>query len=227
VLTLDSGEIDVNVDPAPGKPFWVHTQNFRVQVLGTQFIVTPDRVSVREGHVQITDHQGNVLARDLAAGISFSLHQAAKPRASASHRPTGSSVAAKAQAAEAQGTTRDVSAILAQVRKAMGQNQTDTATQLLDSLRGAKMTRGEQAEGTTLRAEIALLEQNPARALAHYEELARRFRDLPAGENASFAAAQVAHRSAPAREKALLESYLTRYPKGRFADEVREKLGGL
>ncbi len=72
-----------------------------------------------------------------------------------------------------------------------------------------------------------MLERNLASALKQYEVLSKRFRDLPAGENAAFAAAQLAPRVAPAREKSLLETYLAHHPRGRFADEAAARLRTL
>ncbi len=114
--------------------------------------------------------------------------------------------------------------MLSRVRKTMAQGQIEDARALLGSLNEGELSRAQRAESATLRAELSLLEQKPGRALEQYEELGRRFRDLPAGENAAFAAAQLAARHAPAREQALLEAYLSRYPKGRFVDEVTAKL---
>lgn len=217
VLMLERGRVDLDVDPAAGKSFSVHTSTFRVQVLGTQFSVTPEEVSVREGHVQVSDHQGKVLARDLAAGTRFSIVGShVEPRAS-----TDSRVEPRASAAP------EPSSVLREARKALAKGQTKAASTLLDSLKRARLERSQQAEESTLRAEIALLERNLAGALEQYEQLARRFRDLSAGENAAFAAAQLAPRVAPTREKSLLESYLARYPKGRFAVDAAARLREL
>lgn len=218
ILTLAEGRLEVQVDPTPGLPFQVHTQRFRVQVLGTQFSVTPEQVSVREGHVQVSDHEGRILARDLAAGASFSLHAANATEAA--QKQAQDALVRKPSASSA----RESALVLSRVRKTMAQGQIEDARALLGSLNEGELSRAQRAESATLRAELSLLEQKPGRALEQYEELGRRFRDLPAGENAAFAAAQLAARHAPAREQALLEAYLSRYPKGRFVDEVTAKL---
>ena len=44
---------------------------------------------------------------------------------------------------------------------------------------------------------------------------------------AAFAAAQLSARVDPAHERELLESYLTRFPNGRFRDEVKQRLARL
>src|SRR5690606_5539034 len=44
-LELAEGRVDVDVDAARNQPFSVVTQNFRVEVLGTRFVVTPNSVS--------------------------------------------------------------------------------------------------------------------------------------------------------------------------------------
>jgi hypothetical protein len=220
VLSLERGRVDLDVDPSAGKVFWVHTQTFRVQVLGTQFSVTPEQVSVREGHVQVSDHQGKVLARDLAGGTTFSLQHGPETR-------TAPASATAAQTTAARASLPEPAIALDRARKFLANGQTQLAAQLLDGLKRAHLSRQERAEASTLRAEIALLEHNLGGALKQYEVLGRRFGDLPAGENATFAAAQLAARTAPARERALLESYLAHYPKGRFADEARAKLRKL
>ena len=148
MLTLEQGRVDLAVDPTEGKPFWVHTRTFRVQVLGTQFSVTPEQVSVREGHVQVSDHQGKVLARDLAGGATFSMNTAAveaRP-GTREQRAEGQATdeAKPATSAGTRSTARDASSVLSQARKDSARGDTATASQLLDSLTQVRLLRTQQ-----------------------------------------------------------------------------------
>jgi hypothetical protein len=87
--------------------------------------------------------------------------------------------------------------------------------------------RSDRAEAATLRAELALLEGDGAGALRTYRRIAAQYGELTAGENAAFAAAQLAARSAPNEARALLEAYLTRYPNGRFVSQAELRLERL
>ena len=65
-------------------------------------------------------------------------------------------------------------------------------------------------------------------AVEAYLRVARAFAELPAGENALFAAARLeADRQRSAAAAQLLERYLERYPHGRFEREARARLRAL
>lgn len=205
-LLLEQGRVEVDVDARLGESFSVVTQHFRVEVLGTQFSVTPEQVSVTRGRVQVFGTDGRVLARELAAGSTFTYGE---------------------KSTRAPARTKSASTLLAEARMALARGDSARARELVSEAERAHPVRTERAEAGTLRAESALLEQKSTLALRAYREVAERFPDLSAGDNAAFAAAQLATKADPAAERALLESYLTHFPEGRFREEVQTRLARL
>ena len=203
-LVLAAGRVDVDVDASRGQRFRVTTQHFRVEVLGTRFAVTPRSVVVTRGHVQVFALDGRVLASDLAAGGAYSYREPAVP--------------APAVSAEAW---------LGRAREALSRGELQAALQLVERAEGSAPRRGDRAEAATLRAEAALLSKQLEKAIDLYAGVSEQYADLAAGENAAFAAAQLAARAKPDRERGLLERYLTRHPGGRFADEAKRRLAKL
>jgi hypothetical protein len=210
-LSLEQGAIDVDVDPAKGESFNVTTQQFRVEVLGTRFSVTPDAVTVQQGRVRVLDPNGVVLASALGAGETFSVAKNTR----AASKPTPKVSAANAKA------------LLAEARSALYRYDAPAARSLVQQAEHAHPGRGDRAEAGTLRAEILLLERDHVAAVRAYREVATQYAELPAGENAAFAAAQLALKAEPTKARALLDAYLARYPKGRFVNEVQERLRRL
>ncbi|MDB4973648.1 MAG: FecR protein [Myxococcaceae bacterium] len=223
VLELASGRVALDVDASRGQSFEVRTQSFRVQVLGTQFAVTPERVEVRHGHVVVSELSGAVLA-DLTDGKAFVYSEgSAKSTAEVvapSHRSAHAAGDAAARASVAQ--------LLVQAREALGASSVERARALLQQVDRRAASRTERAEAATLVAECALVEHDAPAAIRTYLQVAERYRGLRAGENALFAAAQLSTRE-PREEQAarLLSRYLERYPQGRFADEAQARLTQL
>jgi ferric-dicitrate binding protein FerR (iron transport regulator) len=202
-VRLAKGRIEVDVDARKGQRFSVLTRYFRVEVLGTRFSVSQNRVSVQRGHVQVLALDGRVLARDLTQGTSFS------------YSGGGDKADPSASAAE----------LLRQARDALAQADVPAARSLIQRVERSNPARQALAEAGTLRAECALLDGSADGAVALYRQVAARFAELPAGENAAFAAAQVAVRSqGAAAARVLFQRYLDRYPNGRFAEEARKQL---
>lgn len=213
-LELERGRVRVEVDPRAKRRFAVLTHNFRVQVLGTQFTVSAERVEVQRGRVQVFDRRGGVLARELAAGASFTYR--APERVQSAKQPVET---------PARSETVSATQALTEARARLAQGDTAGTRELLAQAERAQPSRRDRAEAGTLRAECALLERDTAEAVRLYRGVAERFGELPAGENAAFAAAQLVARAAgagAAREHFV--RYLARYPNGRFASEARAHL---
>jgi hypothetical protein len=209
-LELARGHVEVDVDASRHAPFAVLTQHFRVQVLGTQFSVTPERVDVRHGHVVVVDAAGARLA-ELTDRQSYSRDDRRAARRATSERAASG--------------RDDIHGLLEQARAELSRGQVAEARGLLQRAERVAVKRRDHAEAATLGAECAVVAREPARAIAAYLDVARRYGELSAGENALFAAAQLSLRSQDAESgRRLLEQYLQRYPAGRFVDEARSRL---
>jgi ferric-dicitrate binding protein FerR (iron transport regulator) len=173
-LELAEGKVDVDVDAARNQPFSVLTQNFRVEVLGTRFVVTPNSVSVRRGRVQVFGRDGSVLARELAAGSSYQYGPAAQntvsPSASAIGLPRSSegknqqpSLAAPTSEPSVvttkptPSTAKSAAVWLREAREALARGDGQTTRTLLRSAEASAPSRAERADAGTLRAEAGLL----------------------------------------------------------------------
>lgn len=210
-LELARGRASIDVDASKGAPFAVQTSTFRVQVLGTQFVVTPESVEVLRGRVAITHNRDTAHVRKLGPGETY--------RPSEGVRAHVSHVAPR----QVVGTAE----LLRQAHRALAQGEPATARGLIERAQQSATKRSERAEAGTLSAECSMLEQKPVEAQRAYLAVAERYGALPAGENALFAAAQLSQPSDLAQARGLLESYLARYPRGRFVEEARARLRKL
>jgi ferric-dicitrate binding protein FerR (iron transport regulator) len=213
-LMLERGSVEVSVDPVAHRAFRVATQHFRVEVLGTKFVVDDTSVSVIEGRVRVVDHQGQTLSQELGAGGRFTYEGAA----STASEPKSTSSPSPAPSADAW---------LTRARAALARGEKAEARTLIARADASSPRRNDKAEALTLRAELALVEREPALAIRFYERVAKQYGDLTAGENGAFAAAQLAARSEPKRARALFTQYLSRYPHGRFSEEAKKRLSSL
>jgi hypothetical protein len=205
-LRLDEGVVRAHVEPGQGEIFRVATDRFVVEVLGTEFEVTRDGVTVETGLVRVTDLEGAVLAVSVEGGESWRWNDPAReaPRVA---------------------PTVDVSETLARARSRLAQGNVPGARALIREALGANPSRVERAEAETLLAECALVSGDRARAAQRYLAVAESYARLSAGENALFAAARLERdlgRNARAAE--LFDLYLTRYPNGRFRADAQLRL---
>jgi TolA-binding protein len=216
LLELDTGELDVAVDPAPQAPFAVLTRQLRVVVLGTQFHIDERNVSVQHGRVRVVDRSlGSTL--ELQSGEHYA--QGEKVPAPGPQATTAPARKRPRVAADA----RTAGALIEQARAALAEDELGAARTLLAQVEHRGPTPAEHAEAGTLRAEIALRDRDVEGAIRMYLEVARRHPKLAAGETALFAAAQLHAKRADSQ--ALLQQYLERYPQGRFVNEARKRLG--
>lgn len=253
-IRLHGGSVSVLVErpaasaqpPTLGPVFRVVTANFVVEVLGTMFEVGDGYVTVQHGVVAVRAPSGAALAT-VHAGQRWSLAPAPEPpptRVSApATAPATAPASEPASASEPSPTLAPVSprapipgpspprqatgvgTSLTAARRALAAGQVTEARALITRVVAATKSRADRAEAETLRADCALVEGDAELAGRLYLSVADRFRDLPAGENAFFAAATVARKAGQdARATELLRRYAERYPSGRFAAEVRSRL---
>jgi TolA-binding protein len=92
----------------------------------------------------------------------------------------------------------------------------------------ARPTPRQQAIAELLSADALLVERRRDLALAAYRRVADIYSSFAEGETAAYAAAQLLVERGSTREaRAALETYVARYPAGRFVREAREKLATL
>jgi hypothetical protein len=217
-LELGEGSLQVDVDARRAESFAVVTEHFRVEVLGTQFTVSPEQVSVQRGRVKVLDRDSKVLLRELTSGSTFTYH--ADPVAARAKATEG-----RADVRGSERATESADALLRSARAALAGGDPKRAAALIDQAEQKKLTRSGRAEAATLRAECALLGRDYAAAVRAYLRVAKLYPELSAGENAAFAAAQISAEAGRVDEsKSLLERYLAHYPRGRFVAEARARL---
>ena len=218
-VKLDSGAIELDVDPALQRGFRVITDAFVVEVLGTRFTVDAAHVEVSRGTVRVLAPDGRVLVARLQMGQTWSSLQAA---------PAVSEPAAEPERRTHAAQPADVAEQLARARRDLANGQVARAEKEASSILAGTRERRQEAEARTLLAECAQSRGQIDQAIAAYAVVAERFGDLPAGETALFAAGRtLADAGRRASATHWLHRYLDRYPSGRFTVEAKERLAGF
>ena len=238
-VDLERGSVVVEVDPAQRLSFRVTTPDFVVAVMGTRFRVDLGGVHTEHGKVRVLSRDGRTLAL-VGAGESWRLPTRAAlpgPTALSTTPPVASPAAAPAPAPEPTQVPGDATAATPQdrrtaaqrleaARRALGAGDTARARSELRPLLGA--TRAIAVEAHVLMAESFLTEGRYGEAIKGYRAVERGFGGTPQAESALFAIAQLESESGNAADAVrALERYLARYPRGRFASEVRQRLDRL
>lgn len=222
-VLLHAGSVDVAVDPAPHRPFRVRTPRFTVDVVGTEFHVDLDGVRVTRGRVRVND------TTFVSAGESWSVPVAAVTPPEPQPEPALEPAPEPAPAEPVRKTHGPSAAhLLVLAREHIAAHDLAKADREIAQALAAHPSRAEQAEAATVRAERAQVAGDLDGAARRYIEAAAHYSDLPAGENALFAAARLevkAKRNPRAIE--LLREYLRRYPSGRFRAEAQTRLDSL
>jgi len=216
-VKLDSGAIELDVDPTLERGFRVVTDTFVVEVLGTRFLVDASHVEVSRGVVRVLALDGRVLVARLQMGETWPPLEAA---------PATSQPAPEPRAGHSR--PADAAEQLARARRDLANGQVARAEKEASSILAGARDRRQEAEARTLLAECAQSRGKIDQAVAAYAAVAERFGELPAGETALFTAGRTladAGRRTPAVH--WLHRYLDRYPSGRFTVEAKERLAGI
>lgn len=222
LLELLEGTVKLSVKPRAGRPLDVVTDEARVRVVGTQFIVERlagahprTNVSVEEGRVEVTGPEGVVM---LQPGQSKSLGAAPSEPVPEPQKPLKPARPLKVP------PRRVPTASMARDRLNAGDYR--GVHLMAKEVRDLGEQAALEAELTMLEAEAYLAEAQPGNALDSYLTVVHQFPSHPLGEQALFAAAQLALDYRPAQTQRLIDEYLRRYPAGRYRKDVEGLLGG-
>lgn len=207
-VRLEAGEVDCQVAPRQGRPpFVVLAGSTRVTVVGTRFSVervgAEARVRVTEGRVQVDSEESHVL---LGAGESWpklELPDAAPPEASDEEAPLSEPEPSEPEPSEP-----------ALSEPALSDVKTPA---------GARAAKSRPLAQQRFDRAARLESKEPRAALSIYQDLARG--RGPWAANALYAAARLElELGHPRRAERLLRRYLTKYPQGLNAPDVRRLL---
>jgi hypothetical protein len=223
-ISIQSGEVDVNGHEAIS----IRTPKYIVKLVQAHAVFAAESIRVYSGEVFVYS-LGEVQLATLEAGQSWPPPQ--KPIApiapvivAAAPQAAPIAPAIEAPAAPAKPAINAAGA-LEHARAALAEGNAVEARHWIDRALGTKLSQHDRAEAELFAAESYLVEQDHARAVSQYRKVAERFSQLPEGEAASFAAAQVLSESgSDVESRAALQAYLARYPEGRFAREARDRL---
>jgi hypothetical protein len=102
------------------------------------------------------------------------------------------------------------------------------ARSALEQLARTAKTRAERADAEEALGESYIRTGQPAEAQRRLSDVADRYRDVAFGEAALFAASKAARQAGhPADERALLDTYITRYPAGSLITGARKRLDAI
>ncbi len=235
VVSLRGGVADVSVDPNQHRSFQIVTPRFSVNVIGTEFQVAYDHVTVTRGRVRVSSPSGQPWA-ELGPGQSWSyvapatgseVTQAAPagdPALEPADVPVGNR-GASAPDVKPPSSALSTAELLARARHRLAAGEPRAALTDLDAVLAAGGSRGQQAEAYTLKADCALVQGDARAAVRQYLDVSRRFSGLRAAETALFAAARIeANGGNKASAKKLLLAYRERYPAGQFRSDVDARL---
>jgi TolA-binding protein len=218
-VSLAAGEVTVDLAPGQARNFRVAAPAFVVEVVGTRFTVSPTGVRTEHGTVRVRALDGRELAR-VGAGEAWWIAPAPAPAVEPAPQPPA--VAAAPAAGERAG------ALLDRARAAIARGEAARARGLVQKALDRGPSRTQEAEARLLLGDALLVEGRHADAIKSYRAVARDYAGLPVGENALFAAAQLASESGTREEaRRALADYLARYPAGRFHAEAEAKLTRL
>lgn len=238
-VRLERGRIDLHVvKQASRRPFVVETPEVVVRVVGTRFVVeradASTNVSVSEGVVEVEDRRSGDTHR-LAQGNSTQVG-GVLPESPRAVEPldagdsSGAMVDADAatlapSAASPTGAMSTPSVVQpSEIRARLRRKDVAGARALLRSAK-AQPSRTSAAELGVCEAELLRAEEQYAEAIEAYLTVARRYPSSAHGDEALFAAAQLAMSTGRReRGRGLAEEYLARHPNGAFANEARRLL---
>jgi tetratricopeptide (TPR) repeat protein len=213
-LHVGDAQAQIEIELAPDRPpVRVFARSYIVEVSAARFEIGPSTVTVFEGALRVLTPDGQVVVPRLAAGEAW-------PGSAVAPEPRSHAPASRAEGDAGQ-ELRRARALLAQRKFAESQRAVGRALR-------AGPDREQRAEALSLTAENALMTGDEPRAQRLYSQVAERYRELDAGDNALFAAARIAQRRGQIEQsRALLQRYVIRYPGGRFRVDADRRLGDL
>jgi ferric-dicitrate binding protein FerR (iron transport regulator) len=234
-VELRAGSVTIDVEHHAGQHFQVRTPRFVVEVIGTRFTVDLGGVRTERGTVRVFGADGAPVGY-VTAGRSWTLPAPAPALSVSPVAPTEAPLApvlapalspSPMSVAPARALSDDgPAARLAQARRALARGNAGEARRLVEPI--FPLSRGLAVEARVIYAESFLVEGRYTDAVDGYETVVRDFPRMSQAESALYAVAQLeSEHGRPAAARAGLESYLARYPHGRFAREATDRLAGL